>query len=180
MRSELSVKGVKLGTIFTIFSVIASIVIPITISTTYIGVDQTINSLAFPNGFIKRDFNTSEPWVQYSFFIKNYNQATLNLELNLEIHAQYYPTGTEQLIQTKIFDIKSTYPQITPAESLSIINNATQTYFDFQALQDFWNDVNSSKPYQFLMNVKFKGTYLFSLITFEVRISSLNITDYEL
>ena len=92
MRLELSVKGVKLGTIFTVFSIIASIIIPITISTTYVGVDQTINSLAFPNGFIKRDFNNSEPWIRYSFFIKNYNQATLDLELHLEIHAQYYPT----------------------------------------------------------------------------------------
>jgi len=87
--------SIKLGTILTIVSIIASIVTPITISTMYIGVDQTINSLAFPNGFIKRDFNTSEPWVRYSFFIKNYNQATLNLRFDLEIQAQYYPTGAE-------------------------------------------------------------------------------------
>ena len=77
--------------IFFFVLIIYSIIIPIGLSSVYAGIDQTVNSVRFPNSFIEKEFNSTDPWIEFSYLVKNFNRFDLDFELTTSIYAQYYP-----------------------------------------------------------------------------------------
>jgi hypothetical protein len=169
----------KIGWMIPFCSILTSIIMPISLTTAYIGIDQTIISFAFPNSFIKKNFNSSQPWIEYSFFIKNYNRGELDLELKITIEAKYYRELINQIFQQKIFNLNGAYRKISYGQSLSKLVNASYTHFDLLNLQYFWDNGNFSKPFSFLMSEELEGNYHLSFISFEIIFYDLNVSDYE-
>jgi hypothetical protein len=154
-------------------------VIPLLLPSVYIGIDQTVSSVRFPNSFIEKEFNSTDPWIEVSFLVKNYNQFDLDLELTTSIYAQYYPEHSLNMKESTIFHSISTFQGISYDETCPKVLNFSSSYFDLPTLIDFLTSVNLSMPYTFFINAQFYGSYIASLMSFTIRFTALNISEYE-
>jgi len=135
--------------------------------------------VAFPNSFIRKDFNCTEPWIEYSFFIKNKHFFVLErFHVTAVIRVSFYQDGTDDLVQEKIFEQRLLY-KVLPKQSLAVEINATSENFDKDKLILFWNIANLTKEYTFLIDIDFEGLYIYGLIRFSFRYYDVDIEEYE-
>ena len=167
------------GWIFFFVLVTYSIFIPIGLSSVYVGLDQTVNSLRFPNSFIEKEFNSTDPWIELSFLVKNFNRFDLDFELTTSIYAQYFPENSPNIREITIFHSSSTFQGISYDETCPKVLNFSSSYFDLPMLTAFYTSVNISMPYTFFINAQFQGSYLANLMSFTMSFTALNISEYE-
>ncbi len=168
-----------IGLILVFLPILVGIIIPFSLFSVYFGVEDTIGTIQFPNAFIEKDFNSSKPWVKYSFFIKNFNRYDLDLRVHTSIDVIYYNSSELNTSEQEIFSNYTRYFPILYKESFSVALNASHNNFNLERLYDFWNNVNESRGYSFVISVNFDGRYLNELISFQVELTKLNISDYE-
>jgi hypothetical protein len=156
-----------------------SIIIPLLLPSIYIGISQTVSSTRFPNSFIEKDFNSTDPWIEVSFLVKNYNRLDLNLELTISIYVQYYSEDSHNMEEITFFQSLSVFPSIAYDRTYPKVINFTSSYFSLPILTTFHTSVNLSRPCTFLMNAHFFGYYLGDLMSFRINFTALNISEYE-
>jgi hypothetical protein len=156
-----------------------SIAIPLLLPLIYIGIDQTVSSVRFPNSFIEKEFNSTDPWIELSFLIKNYNRFNLDLELTTSIYVQYYPENSLNMIKSNFFQSIWSINGISYDETCPKVLNFSKSYFDLPTLTAFHTSVNVSMPYTFLIDARFYGSYFASLMSFTIEFTALNISEYE-
>ena len=106
------------------------------ISAEALGVINTVDTFVFPNSFIKKDFNTTKPWIEYSYLIKNSHYVILStVSITVEIDVSYQ-TQNESLLRQSIFTSSETFHDIQPGSVLHKSNNYSSSYFLLDNLND--------------------------------------------
>jgi hypothetical protein len=133
----------------------------------------------FPNSFIKKEFNASEPWVEYSYLIRNDHFTVLEtVSIGVEIDCAYF-NHDNSLQRSGIFSKYEIFHQIQPDSVLHHSENYTMENFNISALQQIWSDINASKPYSYFITVHLNGNYFGNLARFALIFRDLNLTRYE-
>ena len=169
----------RLNLVLLLALVTYSSIIPFLIPSMYIGIDETVNSIRFPNSFIEKEFNSTDPWIEFSFLVKNLNRFNLDFELTTSIYAQYFPENSLNMKESTIFHSSSTFQGISYDETCPKVLNFSSSYFDLPMLTAFYTSVNVSMPYTFFINAQFHGSYLANLMSFTIGFTALNISEYE-
>jgi len=156
-----------------------SIILTLLLPSIYVGIDKTVSSVHFPSSFIEKEFNSTDPWIEVSFLIKNYNRFDLDFELTTSIYAQYFPENSLNMKESTIFHSSSTFHGISYDETCPKVLNFSSSYFDLPMLTAFYTSVNVSMPYTFFIDAQFQGSYLANLMSFTIGFTALNISEYE-
>jgi hypothetical protein len=180
---QIKVKGKNFQKNFGLISAVIlasfSLVFPFLLPSMYIGIDQTVSSVRFPNSFIEKEFNSTDPWIEVSFLVKNFNRFDLDFELTTSIYAQYYPEHSLNMKESTIFRSTSTFQGISYDETCPKVLNFSSSYFDLPTLAAFHTSANLSMPYTFFIDAQLHGSYLANLMSFTIRFTALNISEYE-
>ena len=169
----------KFNLVFHASSIALSLVIVSFISSEATGVINTVDSLVFPNSFIKKEFNTTEPWIEYSYLLRNNHFNVLEtVAVEVEIDCAYVALNNS-LQRRQIFVKREVYHHIPPNSVLHYSNNHTKELFFMGALNAVWSDINASMPISYLITFHVDGVYIGRLAKFSLIFRDLNLSRYE-
>ena len=169
----------SINLVFYLITLILSLVITSFISAEALGVINTVDTFVFPNSFIKKDFNSTRPWIEYSYLIKNNHYVILSrVSITVEIDVSYQ-TQNESLLRQSIFKSSETFHDIQPGSVLHKSNNYSSSYFLLDNLNDLWLNINTTKPYSSLITVHLTGNYVGNFAKFSLIFRDLNLSLYE-
>jgi hypothetical protein len=169
----------KISVFFYLITLITSLSITLFISAEATGLISTIDSFVFPNSFIKKDFNTTEPWIEYSFLIRNNHHNVIDtVSFRAEIDFEYV-TRNNSTKREPIFENNKVFHSILPDAVLHDSTNYTKEHFLMDNLNEIWGDIIASEPYTFFITIHIKGIFFGNLVKFAMTFRDINLTRYE-
>ena len=171
----------KIIWILQIIPIIFGLVLSVPLQSSFLHLSNTVETIIFPSYYIEKDLNsTTDPWITYSFIIKNYHYYKIQaLNVNASIYVSYYENDTGIQNKLNIIQKAQFYYRIPPRDYFGKSINATVSDFNLNNYNYFWSNFNISKGYNYTINIAFKGVYLGGLFSFNAIILNLDLKDFE-
>ena len=145
-------------------------------SITFSSVNNTINSIAFPNGLFAVNLTTPDPEVKIAFGMDNALLAPVeNVNVNYSIDIAYYNLTDGSNGEMKVFQKRERLGVLKPLERINrtIISNIQD--FDVKSLEEYWNSINNLTGLIFYVDVEVRCGFLGSLIPFYLKFDDLDL-----
>lgn len=142
---------------------------------------RTVATIKFPFSLIKKNYELSNPWVEYSFFVRNENFFELSsFQVDISIDILYVNESSGLQERGRIYDKTNIYYNIAPTESLFYLINGTAENFNLRELQNFWSFADFNSTYVSMIHAIFQGGYLGGLLSFYLGVFNQNISKFEI
>jgi hypothetical protein len=145
-------------------------------SMTFSSVNNTINSIAFPNGLFTVNLTTPAPEVRIAFGMNNALLAPVeHVNVNFSIDIVYYNLTDGSSGEMKVFQKREKLGVLKPLERINrtIISNIQD--FDVEFLEEYWNSIDNLTGLIFYVDVEVSCGLMGSLIPFYLKIDDLDL-----
>ena len=145
-------------------------------SITFSSVNNTINSIAFPNGLFTVNLTTPDPEVKITFGVNNALLSPVeNLNVNYSIDILFYNLTDGSSGEVKVFQKQEEIGTIKPLEHINRTIVSTTQDFDLEFLDDYWNSIENLTGLIFYVDVEVSCGIMGSLIPFYLKIDDLDL-----
>jgi hypothetical protein len=170
----------KIIWVFLVIQIVFGFLLSILFGSAVTGMVNTVATIRFPFSIIRKEYNASNPWIEYSFFVKNENVFDLiSFQASISIDILYFNKSDDSQIRRRIYEKTSMYYNTPSGEILFYLINGTSENFYLKELDNFWSFADMNKSVSSLFHAFFKGTYLSGLISFNLKVSNLNMSKFE-
>jgi len=155
--------------IYTLFS-------SIFISTLTGSINQTLNSLAIPNGYLSWDFGTPNPNFEISIGLKNvglYRITDFNINLTLDL--SYYDLYLNKTFKENFFQKEENIEKVNPISKLNHTIRADSNYFNISVLDSFWSSISNYSNIFYYMNISLSMKLFHNTIPCHISFRNLNL-----
>ena len=141
---------------------------------------NVISSINFPDGLIDLNLDIYDPEnmeVSVPYNIENPGFFDLTgLYSQVEINVNFFDKTKDKNITNKIFSKSDRFPSCRAFRSQVGNFKGNFSNFNITAILDFQANIDIVKPFDFLINIYFRGSYFFNLIKFSVLLVNLDLT----
>lgn len=166
--------------VFLVIQIVFGFLLSMLFGSAITGVVDTVATIRFPFSIIKKDYNASNPWIEYSFFVRNENVFDLiSFQASISIDILYFNESDDSQIRRRIYEKTSMYYNTPSGASLFYLINGTSENFYLIELENFWSFADLNKSVSSLFHASFKGIYLSGLVSFNLKVFNLNMSKFE-
>jgi len=168
-------KDKKRSIIFSVVILLYSLFSTIYVSSVLISFNETIGSIAIPNGYLKINLTTPYPEYEVSIGLTNkgiyeFTDFSVNISMNLS----YLDLSNNQSIYENLFRKYETLNTVLPLTTFNHTIRVNYSSFNITVLEDFWNNYSNATRIQFLMDIIILGRYYYRLIPVKLSMKNLN------
>ena len=145
-------------------------------SATFSSVNNTINSIAFPNGLFTVNLTTPDPEVRITFGMNNALLSPVeHVNVNFSIDIVYYNLTEGSSGEIKVFQRQEKLGTIKPLERINRTIISTTHDFNLEFLDEYWNSIKNLTRLIFYVDVEVSCGIMGSLIPFYLKIDDLDL-----
>lgn len=172
---ELS-KNKKVCLVLSVITIIYTFFSSIFIFTIYSSINQTLVSLAIPNGYYSWDFSTPDPRFEISIGMENgglFEIAEFIIDLTLDL--EYYDLYYNQSFKEQFFQKREEIGYINPLSTFNYTIVGNSSFFNIGILESFWNNISNYTNIFYLMNVTISLKFLNGFVPCKISHKNLNL-----
>ena len=97
-----------------------------------------------------------------------------NLVIDFKVDLYYFELYNENGTRENLFFKKEKVKNIDPCQHYKSVIEGDSEYFNTTNLLYFWNNVNLSRPFSYILDIKITGKYCLRFIPFKIIINDLS------
>lgn len=171
------IKKSKLVNYVTIVIVISySLIVSILSTTSTSALAETFVSIRIPNGYSYVYINETAPEFEMAYYIGNkgiYDLSECLIEVKLDV--EFYKDSELTTSRFNFVSVKEYLPYICGSTFQEGLIKARIQNFNLSLIENFYDEVNLSKPLSFKMDLELRGYYFLKLIYFEINTKNITI-----
>jgi len=170
----------KINKKIIILTIIYSVLIFVISFPVYFWITDTNLSIAIPNGYYDDYFGEDNPYLYFSFGMKNYGLLDINdLKLEVRLDVKYFNATSEEHKKINFFLKNQFFGKISALNDINSTFIGEKKYFDCDFLEKFWKDTGNLVGCTFLISFTFEYNQFFNSLPVQVSFSDLDLYKIE-
>lgn len=138
-------------------------------------INESINSIATPNGFYVFNFNLPQPFFNISIGFSNYGLFEIkDINFNISLHI-FYEMMNNQTVNNNFFTKEVYIKSLSGLSKLNYTVESTLDDFNTTVLDKFWGDIGNSTIVIFLMDLSIECKFYNGLIPFNLHSKDIDL-----
>lgn len=136
---------------------------------------KTIGSINIPDKYLSISLVSENPSLNASYSISNKGFSdTSNLVIDFKVDLYYFELYNENGTRENLFFKTEKVKKVNPWQHYESVIKGDADYFNKPNLFYFWNNVNLSKPFSYILDINITGKYCLGFIPFKIIINDLS------
>jgi len=166
----------KADRLILVFTILYSIGIFLTSFSVYFSILNTNSTIVFPNGYCKTYFGDDQPYINFSFGMKNTGFIDINnLNLGVKLHVRYFNITQEKYVRKNFFHKIQFFGKFKSLETVNYSFNGESKHFDHAFLSLFWAHLGSLVDITFFISLEFKYNHFFNTLPVRISFADINV-----
>lgn len=135
----------------------------------------TLESINIPDSYLMISLVPENPSLNTSYRISNKGFSDISdFTVDFKVNLMYFEMYSDNETQKEIFFKSEKVNKIDPWQNYESNIEGSSEFFNETNLYSFWNNVNLSRPFYYILDINITGKYCLGIIPFRINIDNLN------